>query len=78
MPASRHQDHTTLPVGQINFRKEADQTLYSITVPLEAGFGKDALHFRDMWRLAESVASKWCSDKQVTVACGVWLSLVLL
>ena len=34
-------------------KREPDQVLYSITVPLEAGFGTDALHFREMQDFAK-------------------------
>jgi len=34
-------------------KHEPHQALYSITVPLEAGFGKDVLHFRDMQDFAK-------------------------
>jgi hypothetical protein len=34
-------------------KREADQPVYSITVPLEAGFGKDVLNFRDIQEFAE-------------------------
>jgi hypothetical protein len=34
-------------------KREADQPVYSITVPLEAGFGKDTLNFLDIQEFAK-------------------------
>jgi hypothetical protein len=34
-------------------KREADQPVYSITVPLEAGFGKGVLNFRDIREIAK-------------------------
>jgi hypothetical protein len=35
-------------INRVLEKREPDQALHSITVPLEAGFGKDVLHFRDI------------------------------
>jgi hypothetical protein len=40
-------------MSKVVAKREADQPVYSITVPLEAGFGKDTLHFRDIQEFAK-------------------------
>jgi hypothetical protein len=40
-------------IKKVVAKREGDQPVYLITVPLEAGFGKDMLHFRDIQDFAK-------------------------
>jgi hypothetical protein len=49
-PGPRYLRSTTLAecVNAVMAKREPDRVIYSITVPLEAGFGKTELHYRDI------------------------------
>lgn len=40
-------------VNEVMSKREPDAQLYSITVPLEAGFGKDTLYYRDIEAISQ-------------------------
>jgi hypothetical protein len=40
-------------VNEVMSKREPDAHLYSITVPLEAGFGKDTLYYREIEEISQ-------------------------
>lgn len=52
-PLYLRSDNIVTCISHVMSKREPDAHLYSITLPLEAGFGKDTLYFRDIQAISK-------------------------